>query len=649
MSRTLHAVIIGINVYNEKIPGFYPNLNGAVPDATAFNQYLEGYCKRQGWTYNPQVLLDKKATRNAIIEGYQNLQKAKAGDTCLVYYSGHGIPIPAPKEFWIETNQQNQALACADSLVSGRVLIDKEIAYLGSKITENKDVHFVEIYDCCHSQGMTRSLESNIRVRSLARDADSRGWRKEVIATEYLGYEEYKKEIDPITRNVRRVSTPMPKRVLLSACLSTEEAKEDVVNNVNRGFFTYSIIEALETYGENLTYKELMEYAYFNTKKLVAPVKEAKGDQTPQYDLNDVEPNTVFLTGEVKSLAREYIVGYDVEMKKWSIKAGEINGFVKNTPIKLRLTENDKEIKVSSVSRAYSILDDTDTASLDKNRFYKARIIQMAQTQVEIDLPDTPLSAEIEKAFKKQFETDVESLDFRFVQNIKAPYQIQANTNKTMSLVRTKDNRLMSSPYAAKDFGHLFKDASTIGRWHQLLNLKNPITRFTKEDVTISITVENPQSSVKTITNPAVSEPLVLNTISGVNPSIIVEIKNTYKLQKKLWVSVLYMSDNFEIINTLLPNRKEEVLPNNTVTLSYDGDPRIELAVNEDLLKMGVKNALEYLKIIVSTDTFDTNDWTQDAISQAGTRGPVKKATSGEDPMADWATFEVALQLQHIS
>jgi hypothetical protein len=643
MSRTLHALIIGINEYPMK------PLSGCVPDATAFHKYLEGYCKRNAWTYKPTTLFDKQASRDAVIKGYKDLQKAKAGDTCVVYFSGHGWHVPAPPEFWVETNRENQVMVCADSMDTGRVLIDKEIAYLGSMVTKDKEgVHFLEVFDCCHSQSITRSVDNTVKARTVTGTTETRGLRRDYVATEYLGFEHYKQEIDPITKKIRRLSPPMPKRVLLSACLATEEAKEDMINGVNRGFFTLSLIQALTEFGENLTYSELMEYTYFKTKNLVAPVKERKGDQTPQFDTNAIDPNTVFLTGEVKSLAREYLVGFDVESKQWVIKAGEINGLPKNQPIKLRLKDSDTIINVNRVMKGFSVLDVPDSLKMDKKRLYKARIIQMAQAQVEIDLPNTPLSTEIETAFKKQFGQAVESLDFRFVQNDNAPYLIQAD-NAGFAIMRSADKRIITRKYTKKDMATLFEDAATLGRYHQLLNLKNPTTRLTKNDVQIKMTTYNPKKVVEAHTDFSMQKPVVLTSLGEENSKFTVEITNKYGLQKKLWVSVLYMADSYDIMNGLLPNRMEEVLPGNTVSLSYDGDPYIEIAINEDLVKSGVKSVTEYLKVIVSTDVFNTDDWNQEGISLVSTRSSlVKSSKSTEDPSSDWAVFEVPIRVQYI-
>ncbi|MDH4206473.1 MAG: caspase family protein, partial [Desulfobacteraceae bacterium] len=77
------ALIIGINDYKDpKIP----DLETAVKDARAMAELL---CERYG--FQVKLLLDRKATKEAIYQALRNLASStKSDDSVLIYYAGHG-------------------------------------------------------------------------------------------------------------------------------------------------------------------------------------------------------------------------------------------------------------------------------------------------------------------------------------------------------------------------------------------------------------------------------------------------------------------------------------------------------------------------------------------------------------------------------
>ena len=77
------ALIIGINDYNDpKIP----NLETAVNDASAMAKLL-----RERYGFKTKLLLDRKATKEAIYRALRSLASStKPDDSVLIYYAGHG-------------------------------------------------------------------------------------------------------------------------------------------------------------------------------------------------------------------------------------------------------------------------------------------------------------------------------------------------------------------------------------------------------------------------------------------------------------------------------------------------------------------------------------------------------------------------------
>ena len=84
------ALIIGINKYQNVEP-----LDYAVNDAVAVKEmFIEKYGFKEE---NIMLITDADATKNNIIKGFSDiLTNAKEKDRVLIYYAGHGEPMPMP-------------------------------------------------------------------------------------------------------------------------------------------------------------------------------------------------------------------------------------------------------------------------------------------------------------------------------------------------------------------------------------------------------------------------------------------------------------------------------------------------------------------------------------------------------------------------
>jgi uncharacterized caspase-like protein len=79
------ALLIGINQYDDKR---VPELGGAIPDARAVRDLLEG---RLGY----ETTVVENARRETIIRAFNKLaMEADANDSVVVYYAGHGEVVP---------------------------------------------------------------------------------------------------------------------------------------------------------------------------------------------------------------------------------------------------------------------------------------------------------------------------------------------------------------------------------------------------------------------------------------------------------------------------------------------------------------------------------------------------------------------------
>ncbi|MEO0341138.1 MAG: caspase family protein, partial [Bacteroidota bacterium] len=183
---TFYAVFVGINAYTN-----CRQLDGCVNDVIAVSDYFQNLCTQpaldgsdQQINWEPRYfllphrdeldLLEQKGihfeepTRNAIVQSFDHFQLAdpQKGDYCFFYYCGHGSFVDAPPIFSELAPDGNlQTLVCSDSRNEGqRDLLDKELAYLiarslkgKTKTEQQKGIHFLSVFDSCHSGSITRS------------------------------------------------------------------------------------------------------------------------------------------------------------------------------------------------------------------------------------------------------------------------------------------------------------------------------------------------------------------------------------------------------------------------------------------------------------------------------------------------------------
>ncbi len=157
--------------------GVYPALAMHVLPCDHFRYYgipqgLADRIGRAGDRFEPLLLLDNNATRQAVIDGFrQHLRKATQDDVALFYYSGYGSQEQSPPQFWyLEPDRLDETLVCWDSrLEDGWDLADKELAQLIAEVAANGP-HIAVILDCCHSVSGTRAPEERVGVRRVPTD-----------------------------------------------------------------------------------------------------------------------------------------------------------------------------------------------------------------------------------------------------------------------------------------------------------------------------------------------------------------------------------------------------------------------------------------------------------------------------------------------
>ena len=212
------ALCIGIDEYKRS----GDRLKGAVRDAKLWVDVLGD----AGFAVT--LLTDRDATRNGILGSiYKMVTSAKAGDTLVVQYSGHGTYAPDPSGE--EEDRQDEAI-CPVDFRDGNLILDDDLAQLWDLIPD--DVSLTIFFDSCHSGGANRDIGPD-GVESIPRsveleDADKERYR---VARGFAAPTGMKRALEEVnaseTSDVDSPETPGPRReVLFAACQARQVAWE---------------------------------------------------------------------------------------------------------------------------------------------------------------------------------------------------------------------------------------------------------------------------------------------------------------------------------------------------------------------------------------------------------------------------------------
>ncbi|MFE2481618.1 caspase family protein, partial [Streptomyces sp. NPDC059389] len=156
--ETVYALLVGINEYPAAMRA---GLRGCLNDVAGARAVLEAAAPGR---VRARVLTDGAATAAAVEEGILgHLGRAGAGDTALLWFSGHGTEYPAltPQELLLEPTGRCQALVCVDG-----PLPDKRLGTLLDGAATG-GARVVAVLDCCFSGGASRAEEGSV-ARVLA-------------------------------------------------------------------------------------------------------------------------------------------------------------------------------------------------------------------------------------------------------------------------------------------------------------------------------------------------------------------------------------------------------------------------------------------------------------------------------------------------
>jgi hypothetical protein len=159
----LYGLVIGIDDYI----GTANDLEGAVNDARDVANALAGAGARE-----VVHLYNDDATKDRIVAEWEDLVgKAKAGDTIVFSYAGHGGQEPEPPGRHDEADGLNENFLLGHFAPSGpgtreRILDDEVFEWMQE--ADKKKIKVVFVADSCHSGGMERSASApGVRFRKM--------------------------------------------------------------------------------------------------------------------------------------------------------------------------------------------------------------------------------------------------------------------------------------------------------------------------------------------------------------------------------------------------------------------------------------------------------------------------------------------------
>lgn len=696
-SKSLYTVFIGINGYQEQVAN---PLNGCINDVLNLSEYFKKLCEAQEeeiiWK-QPKYLLAPSGeteqnrlaeekieyehpTRDNIIAAFDTFNDAdpKAGDFCLLYYSGHGATIPSSEiEAFAdyESSGEMQTILCADD--TRKDILDKELGYLIAKTLEGKGlktdgdteadahpgVHFLAIFDCCHSGTISRKSRDDTKTRR-ARSASRANLPETILGFTKDGNCFYHPFQEGQT-SVQRYPVDGLKHaryVNLSACRDSEEAKEVLFQSVIdengeqktirriQGAFSYSLIKTLNQSGTHISYRELM-------RSVASEVDTLVSNQIPVIGRTGLRDEKLFFLGRSFSTPKpEYVVDWDEKKGKWVLRAGQIEGIIPphgdmKSTVQVKLSSGQTElIDIKKVELNRSILDGTKFTEADKkNRLLRATIASMAFPRIKVGIRNGISEQGIDQIKDYWNNQKPENRYYDVITDPQGVYQYEITTVLRQELVPIEgstEKKSVEIEYfsVAKvssetplipdvfDVATLFGNINAIGKWEAVKVMKNPdrSTNIAREDISIQVEIaEGTGWGAEDINEQAQHEwpqkaidPEAINVqfVDDLQPFLKVKIHNTSR--HRYWIGALYLDAYYGINASLLDIEQKGQNETAQIRMIHGQDAYDALPINMDPLfhEYGTTQIQAHLLIVVSAERFDLSNYEQPSIDFSPTR-----------------------------
>lgn len=517
------VLLVGINEYaNPKIA----DLDGCVTDLDKVENWLkkrfkadtgskvddfttvyqlaeEGYGKLSVYR-----LADDKATYDNIVHAFRNfLGNAREVDRVWFHFSGHGMEATTAKEFAKLENNKDQCLLCHDTTVEQngklkKLLADKELAVLINEIAQGEGgtPHIVATIDCCHSGGGTRDKDLSDPMKKVRKvvskdlvNAKANGEKPKVEARALSDY------LDG-HYSATNLEIPGAPHLVMTACNNLQLAGEGTIagDTISGGYFTSSLIDALDSVGGEISYADLL----IRTRHTV---REQRATQTPQFEaIGGAKPYTRFLEGTPEGSPDKFEV--KLNGGQWTIGCGAIHGLptaakinslaAGSQPVEVTILSTQEETMnevvakatISEVGPQFSYLTGVEEILADKEN----QIFFGTLNYLPADSAFVLLRGEADGI--SNFQKDWDAFDKMKEMNIHyvmegTPKVAHITVNVYANGYRIKHGeKMLDGLYPLGDADKVLLNIVQIVRWQRLLDLDNP-TSALKDKVKLSLSV----------------------------------------------------------------------------------------------------------------------------------------------------------------
>ncbi len=635
MTNNIYALLVGIDRYIPPIP----TLQGCENDINAIEAYLQSQITGE-WTLQPHKrLINESATRQAIINGFQQyLTQADSDDIALFYYSGHGGQEKAPPEFWhLEPDGLDETLVCYDSRTPGNHdLADKELRYLLAQVAK-KNPRIIIILDCCHSGSGTRNIPQGVRL--APEDTRNRDLSSFIFAEDqtFSNLLSTSKKID---KKKTGLELPKGKHILLAACRDFQYANEyQGEDGVTRGAFSYFLLKSLEQTNGSLSYLDL-------ARNIEALVRGNVADQVPQLEATNPEDlKESFLGDAIPESPFYFTLSYSTHSnnKGWSIDGGVIQGIPKlssteettllaifpaaSKPDDLKqISQALGEAKVTKVLTQKSKVEITQgLEKLNENQSYWVVVTSLPLKLLKVYLQGENTGVALASKEIAQANLGQKSLYVEQVDNpTDADIHLLVGHGKYKII---QDERPLVAPL--NNPKEAVQALEAIARWRNTLDLKSPQSSIKSQDVEMEIKLIGDQrENSEIITNTSASElRLEYKYEDGEWKTPVIQIQLLNHSKQKLYANVIDLAEDYSIQGVLYEEdtkiRSSVVLPGKTAeTTGMFANEEITLSIPDDFLDQSITEYKDTFKLIVSK-----TDFSADLREQEGFKPPERNTT----------------------
>jgi hypothetical protein len=575
--------------------------------------YLEGRVAKDGYQLHLRILLNEKATRQSIIDGFrQHLRQAGSEDVVFFYYAGHGGQQESLEAFWaLEPDRLDETLVCYDSFSPGGWgLADKELATLIAEV-DRKNPHIAIILDCCHSGAGTRGdLEGDTAVRKAPIDRRKRPLDSFIFAPtdiEHLAAASRHPEANPSGWTL-----PKGKHIVLSACRDSELAKEyNGTDGKPRGAFSYFLLDTLQkANGGSLTYRDLF-------KRTNALVRSKLADQSPQIEATDLRNlDQPFLGGAIAPSTPYFTVRYDKD-HGWAIDGGAVHGIPKPAAGQTTLlalfpfhsaAEQLRQLSAASGSaEVIQVLPQLSTVqisgieNLNPETTYKAVITSLPLPPKGVLMNGDADGIDLARAaLQKAGPAQQPSLYIAEVTTVEvAEFKLLARDGQYL-IARPADDRPLVAHiqnYTAASAMQAIQRLEHIARWTNIAELSSPATSRIKPDA-VQMTLMQEERELQ---GSPIRLEYQLENGKWKQPTFKVKLKNTSS--EPLYCALLDLTDRYAVIAGLFDGSGLWLNPGEEAWAL--GGKAIYSSVPKELWEQGITETKDLLKLIVSTAEFD--------------------------------------------